>query len=47
MYSVICEFLLLKPYIDLKDIPEFYKLFFSSKFEPAALTVSMNVIMVT
>ena len=33
MYSVLCEFLLLKPSIDLQDVPEFYKLYYSSRLE--------------
>jgi len=33
MYSILCEFLLLKPSIDLSDVPEFYKLFYSSRLE--------------
>jgi len=33
MYLVICEFLLLKPSLDIANVPEFYKLFYSAKLE--------------
>jgi len=33
MYLVICEFLLLKPGLDMGNVPEFYKLFYSSRLE--------------
>jgi len=33
MYLVVCEFLLLKPSIDIANVPEFYKLFYSAKLE--------------
>jgi len=33
MYLVVCEFLLLKPDLDVANVPEFYKLFYSSSLE--------------
>jgi len=33
MYLVVCEFLLLKPGLDIANVPEFYKLFYSSRLE--------------
>jgi len=33
MYLPVCEFLLLKPSVDLQNVPEFYKLFYSSQIE--------------
>jgi len=33
MYLVVCEFLLLKPSLDIANVPEFYKLFYSARLE--------------
>jgi len=33
MYLVVCEFLLLKPSLDVTNVPEFYKLFYSARLE--------------
>jgi len=33
MYLVVCEFLLLKPSLDVANVPEFYKLFYSARLE--------------
>jgi len=33
MYLVVCEFLLLKPSLDVENVPEFYKLFYSARLE--------------
>ena len=33
MYLMICEFLLLKPSLDVANVPEFYKLFYSASLE--------------
>jgi len=36
MYLLICEFLLLKPSLDIANVPEFYKLFYSARLEVTA-----------
>jgi len=33
MYLMVCEFLLLKPSLDVANVPEFYKLFYSASLE--------------
>jgi len=33
MFLVVCEFLLLKPSLDVSNVPEFYKLFYSARLE--------------
>jgi len=41
MYLVVCEFLLLKPSLDVANVPEFYKLFYSAKLEVMPCTSIM------
>jgi len=42
MFLVVCEFLLLKPSLDVTNVPEFYKLFYSARLEVLLLLHPFN-----
>ena len=44
MYRLVNGFMLLKPSMDIANVPEFYKLFNSSSFEVSLITFYVIVI---
>lgn len=43
MYVLVNQFMLIKPAIDLHNVPEFYKLFFSSSMEVSIEVLSVLI----